>query len=257
MMASFDIVHVVVAPPPALEENLIRKVSAIVNKDPYEVRLLLAGEIPRVIAHYGDPQTAVSATQNLRDLGLVAIDCKDSELRERSLRFRAHTMEFEEKRVIPQDNNGQVTRVGDGDVFLILNGRMQTYKETARSTTKMEFSLAATALTCSIPIWRRVREKSNGVSLDARRFVRLYNWQSSESTVELLQDDMDYSFLGAKMTLSALANFSTVVTKLREAFPQAVFDEGLMKPLEADDLEANCKLIYLYHLTLKNLSTFG
>jgi len=61
--------------------------------------------------------------------------------------------------------------------------------------------------------------------------------------------------LGEKMSASSATNFGTVVLKLQEAFPQAVLDDRLMKPLGAtpgpsavrQDADANCKLIYLFH----------
>ena len=75
--------------------------------------------------------------------------------------------------------------------------------------------------------------------------------------MEILQDHMDYLFLGAKMAPSSPTNFTIVATKLQEVFPEAVLDDRLMKPFEADDLEINCKLIYLHHLVLKGLGATG
>ena len=46
-MARSGIVYVAISPPVKLEGNLIKKVAAIIDKDLYETRLRLAGEIPR------------------------------------------------------------------------------------------------------------------------------------------------------------------------------------------------------------------
>lgn len=257
MIADHDIVHVAVGPPDTLETNLIEKVAAIVNKDLYGIRLLLAGEIPRVIAHYDDVQTAEAVAQSLKGLGLVTIVCKDSELREPSLKFRAHTMEFGEGEILFWDKGGRARRMVSRNVFLIVKGRTRVYIEADTTRTKMKFSLAGTVLTGGIPIWRRVKEKTKGLSLDAQCFARLYERQSLETSVEILQDHMDYSFLGAKMAPSSPTNFTIVATKLQEVFPEAVLDGRLMKPFEADDLEINCKLIYLHHLVLKGLGATG
>jgi len=64
------------------------------------------------------------------------------------------------------------------------------------------------------------------------------------------------------MAYSSLENFNTVVAKLREAFPEAIFDDRLMKPYKTDvpslgvrdNLEIDCKLIYLYNLARAALS---
>jgi hypothetical protein len=79
--------------------------------------------------------------------------------------------------------------------------------------------------------------------------------------VEIFQYNFDYSFLGTKMASSSLANLSTIITKLRDIFPQAVFDDRLTEPFVVDvpfltprdDIEINCKLIYLYHQALCSL----
>lgn len=261
-MAGYEVVHVAIAPPDRLEANLIKKVAAIVGKDLYGTRLLLAGKIPKIIAHYDTVQIAELTAQSLRELGLVAIVCKASELRKPSQRYRAHTLKFEERAVLFWDKSGQARRIETRNAFLIINGRMQTYTETEVTSTKMKFSLPGTVLTGGIPIWRRVKEKTRDKSLQTECFVRLYDRTSPEPSVEILQYDLDYSFLGAKMASSSLANFSAVVTKIRDTFPQAVFDDRLIEPFEVDipsttprdNIEINCKLIYLYH---QAMSDFG
>ncbi|MBM3142898.1 MAG: hypothetical protein FJ005_07625 [Chloroflexi bacterium] len=72
-MADYEVIHVAVAPPATLDANLVKSVAAVINKSPYDTRLLLAGEIPKIIAHYNSIQIAESGIQNLRDLGLVQL----------------------------------------------------------------------------------------------------------------------------------------------------------------------------------------
>jgi len=255
-MARYDIVHVAIAPPVMLEASLVKEVAAIVNKDLYGTRLLLAGKIPRIIAHYQTIQTAESIAQRLRALGLVAIVCHDSELRKpSSAGFRAHTLKLGEGEVIFWDRGGEARSMKAKNVFLILRGTMQTYTEKEAIRTRMKFSLPATVLTGGIPIWHRVKEKTRDKSLQTESFLRLYDGTSPEPGVEILQHDLDYSFLGAKLDSSSLGNFNTIVTKIRDTFPQAVFDDRLIEPFEVDVPSAmpgdhigiNCKLIYLYH----------
>jgi hypothetical protein len=51
-MTRSEIVYVAISPPVKLEENLIKKVAAIIDKDLYGIRLRLAGEIPSIISQY-------------------------------------------------------------------------------------------------------------------------------------------------------------------------------------------------------------
>ena len=94
------------------------------------------------------------------------------------------------------------------------------------------------------------------MTLENEWFLRLYERASSEPRVEMLQYDMDYLFLGAEATHSSMVNFISVVKRLREIYPQAFYDERLMRPFATDipmttpdeDLDINCKLIYFQHL---------
>jgi len=252
-MADYEVMHIAIAPPANPDENLIRSVATVINKSPYDTRLLLAGKVPKVIAHYDSMQIAESVTQNLRELGLVAIACKDSELRQFPQTFKAQTLEFGEKEVLFRDSAGREIRVVEKNVFLILMGRIETSVEVETTKSKTKFSLTKTLLMGGIPIWHKVDEKTTTQSIQAEYFARLYARKSPEPSVEILQHHMNYSFLGANIAASSFTNFSTVVQRLREVFPQAIFDNRLAKPSalttssSREDIEINCRLIYLFH----------
>jgi hypothetical protein len=246
-MADYEVVHIAVAPPANLDANLVRSVATVINKSPSYTRLLLAGEVPKVIAHYDSIQIAESIIQNLRDLGLVAIACRDSELRQFPQTFRAQTIEFREKEVLFHDSAGREKRIVGNNVFLILIGRIETSVEVETTKPRTKLSLTRTLLMGGIPIWRRVNEKTTSQSIQAEYFARLYDRKSPVPSVDILQQHMNYSFLGAKVAVSSFTNFGTVVQRLREAFPQAIFDNRLAKPSSREDIETNCRLIYLFH----------
>ena len=255
-MADSEMIYVAVAPPANLDANLVRNVASIINKSPYDTRLILTGDIPKIIAHYDSTQIAEAIVQNLRDLGLVAVACRDSELRHAPQSFKAKTLEFRGKEVLFRDSAGREKRIGENNVLLILEGRLQTSVEVETTKTKTKFSLGMTLLTGGIPIWRRVAEKTTDQSTRSEYFARLYDGKSSDPTIEILQNHMNYSFLGAKIAASSLTNFGTVVLRLREVFPQAIFDDRLMNPRVVtassgrgwEDIEINCRLIYLFRL---------
>jgi hypothetical protein len=254
-MAGHDMVHVAMAPPDTVEAGLAEKVAPVVKKDLFGARLLLGSKIPRIVGHYQTLQAAESIAQSLRSLGLVAVVCHDSELRQPSSgRFRAHTLELGEGKTTFRDRGRQARVIEAKSVFLILKGMVQTQTETETTTSKMKFSLPATLLTGGIPIWRKVDEKSKNQSVQTDFFVRLYDRKSPEPGVEIFQHDFDYSGLGAKMT-SSPENLNTLVAELRNRFPEAVFDSRLTEHFgvevpfatPGDAIEINCKLIYLCH----------
>ena len=248
-------VHVAVAPPKTLRADLIERVASLVGKEIVDTRLLLAGGIPRIIVSPPDAEAADSIAQRLREAGLVAFICGDTELRNRPAGFRAHTARSGEREVIFGDRHGGEIRVEAGDAFLIMRGRMRSITKEKTSTTKMKLNVPATVLTGGLPIMRRVTKKGVTESFRSEDFVRIYDRRSSDPRAEMFQNQVDYSFLGAELTPSAPANFDLAVTKLREWFPLAIFDERLIGHFKTDvpvaepreALEISCKLIYLFH----------
>jgi hypothetical protein len=255
-MSEQTVVYVAIAPKDKLEAGLAEKVAAIIKKDVHETRLVLGGKIPRIVGRHRSLQTAESIAQSLRSLGLVAIVCNDSELRQpSSVRFRAHTLQLGEGETTFWDKGRQVRVVGAKSVFLILNGTLESRTGEETTTTKAKLDIAATMLTGGIPIVRNVEEKTSDQSIETESFVRIYDRTSPEPVVEILQRNFDYSGLGKKKAFSSLANMNALVTELRNRFPQAVFDDRLTRHFKVDmpfvttedEVEINCKLIYLYH----------
>ena len=229
----------------------------------YETRLRLTGKIPKIIANYYNRQMAESTARSLRELGLMTIVCTDSELRKSPQIYRAHTLKLEEPAMLFWDRSGQTRRMESGEVFLIIKGRMQIYTETEVTRTIKKLNITATVLLGGIPIGKKVKEKTTQTAVQTEGFIRLYNRVSPEPVIEIPQHDFDYSFLGAEMTSSSVANLNTTATKIRNTFPQAIFDDRLVEPFAADkhsaiskdNIELNCKLIYWYHQTASNLSS--
>jgi hypothetical protein len=254
-MIDHEVIHIAVNPPTSFDANLVRSVANVISKSPSQTRLLLAGEVPKVIAHCDSIQAAESIIRNLRNLGLVAIACRNSELRQFPETFRARTLEFREKEVLFRDTAGRERSIVEPNVFLVLVGRIETSVEVETTKQKTKFSLPRTLLTGGIPVWRRVDEKTTTHSTEAECFARLYKRKSPDPSVDILQHHMNYSFLGPKVAVSSFTNFGTVVLGLREVFPQAIFDDRLAKPPVLatspsrawEGIEINCKLIYLFH----------
>jgi hypothetical protein len=263
MSAGYNVVHVAVAPPAALEEELVKKVAAVVGKNLYETRLRLAGKIPKIIANYDSVQRAELTTKSLRELGLVVIVFSESELRKPWQIFKARNLKFEEQAITFCDRSGQARRMEAREAFLILSARMQAYTDTEVTKTTRKLNVTATLLTGGIPVIKKVKTKTTTRSFQTESFIRLYGRTSPEPAVEIRQHDFDYSFLGPEMISSATANFSIAIRKIREAFPQANFDDGLIEPFGAnmpatmvqDTIEDNCKLIYWYHGAVSNVDT--
>lgn len=262
MVAENEVVHLAVAPPATLDEELVKKVAAVVGKNTYEARLRLVGKIPKTLSNYGTIQQAELTAKGLKELGLVVILFTESDLRKPWQIFKARNLKVEEQAITFCDKSGQASRMEAREAFLILSARMQAYMDTDVVKTKRKLNVPVTLLT-SIPITKKVKEKKTIRSFKTESFVRVYGRSSPEPAVQILQYDFDYSFLGTEMVASAAANFSMAIRKIREAFPQAIFDDSLIQPFEAgapadmaqDTIEDNCKLIYWHHQAMSHAAS--
>jgi hypothetical protein len=144
-----------------------------------------------------------------------------------------------------------------GDVFLILSGQVESSVEVETTRTRSKFSWGRTIMLGGIPAWKRVKETTTDKSSQTEDFARLYSSKSTEPAVELWQHSLNYSCFGAERATSSVVNFSTLVRRLREVFPEAIFDNRLARPLVLattsswQDVELNCRLIYLFQATAK------
>ena len=254
-MADREVVHVAVAPPANPDAGLVASVATVINKSPYDTRLLLAGKIPKIIAHYPSLETAQAIVQTLRGLGLMAIACKDSEICQSLPGFRTHTLEFRDKEVIFRDIAGSEKSIKENSVFLILEVITETAIEKMQPVETKKLSLTKTLFAGGVPMWQKVNEKTTAQPIQTEHFIRLYDQKSPNPVVQLYQDEMNYLFLGTNRDVSSRKNFSAVILKIRELFFQAIFDDKLAKPFATTaysnqawkDVETNCRLIFWFH----------
>jgi hypothetical protein len=248
------IVHVVISPPGTIETGLIKEAAVILNKDPYEIRLLLSGNTPKLVSHYRNIQEAGQIAERLKVLGLRAFTIDDTELHQTpSEVFTAYSLVFGEKDVTFRDRGGRVLKLESNDVFLILKGKLKTAEEKEVTRTSMKFNLTATVMTGGIPVWSKHKETTRQNSSDTELFVRIYDRLSAAPRVTFFENYFDFSCLGSKMAPSSFININTIVTELRALFPAALFDESIAQSSLAGsspdrqptDLDMNCKLIYL------------
>jgi hypothetical protein len=245
----YEVVPIAVMPPPQLDEDLVKRVAAVIRKSPTHTRLLLAGEIPHIIAHADSLPQAKTIMADLGRLGLAAIACTEAEMERVPPTLPAQTLEFSEQTVLFRDSAGGERRLAAGDVSLIINGQVESSREVKTTSSRFKFSWGRTLLMGGIPVFRRVKETTSEKSSQSQGFARLYSRNADEPGVELWQHDLNYAFLGAERAAASVVNFTILLQRLRQAFPEAVFDDRLARSLaltDWQDLELNCRLIYLF-----------
>jgi hypothetical protein len=255
--------YVAVLPARAAEIDFVQRVASVIGKDLYGTRLLLAGKIPKIVARYDTLQTAELTMRTLRGLGLTAIMCEDSELRKPSHNLRAHSLQFGPKEIRFSSKSCQFAKMESGDALLIVAGRVETRESTKVTRTRTKLNVPATLLTGGIPVRRKVTENTTETAVLTERFVRMLDKKSPDFSVEIRQNDFDYSCLFPKVAAAAPENFSDLIARIRETFPHAVFDDtltgnfGLCLPYITpwENIDILCRLIHLFTMSSISLDS--
>ncbi|AKG52719.1 hypothetical protein DGWBC_0026 [Dehalogenimonas sp. WBC-2] len=233
------------------------KVAAVLKREPSDTRLLLAGKIPKIIAHYDDNAAAESAVEGLKSLGLTAMAIGDEELHQSVPGFETRNLELMPREIIFRDGAGHEKRIGADDIFLIIEGIIHTRTETSGTRQSRKLNIAGTLLMGGLPVFSKVNEPTTGQTVNTEPFIRLYPKAPGGIIVEISRSNLtSYTFLGTGKQGSSYVNFENTVLKLRELCPAAVFDNRLMKVSAAveysgranEDNALNCQLMYLFHL---------
>jgi len=255
-MEKADVIYLALVPLAAPEASVVTRAAAVIGKDLPETRLLLAGKVPRIFARYDSQQAAEAVAQRLTALGLRPIICPGSELRRPPEGLLVHSVEFGPDYVLFHDRKGQKREVKSPDAFLLLKGRQESYIIAEKTEAKVKFSATKAFITWGIsPLSTEKKQVTEESSVVEYFFARLYTPKSSQPVVEIVHNQVDYSFLKGEMALSSLANFNILVARLRQAFPGAIFDDNLMRatikqayaPEGIADTDANCLLLYLQY----------
>jgi hypothetical protein len=225
--------HVAVVPPNWTDPERIQAVASIIKKDLYGTRLLLAGKIPRVIATYPEINLAQITAQSLLNLGSIVKICRDLDLR-RQPTLVARSLIFSDSETEFVDGKGKSAKFLKDDVLLLVTGEVEIREDKEVTKTSSKLNLPVTLLTGGIPVRRKVYDKIVQTITHTERFAMIYSKEALQASIELRQNDFDYSCLGPETAASSLVNFSKIVTKLKQAYPNAAFDDSLNRAFRSD-----------------------
>jgi hypothetical protein len=250
-MTLYNIFHVAINSPGTGTTELIKQVSAILGKDPFDVRMLLSGKLPKIAAHFDSEEKAKSIASSLSACGIKAFTVNDRELHrsdQPETKFVAHSLKIGNGEIIFISRSGAETIVRQGELFLVIQGKVSIPEVFKETRTSMKFSLPATIMTGGLPVWRKSKETVENTSFYYESFMRLYLHNSPGPLVEILESNFDFSFLPDQISPSASMNFDLMVKELKRVFAAAFFDNRLAECtpiIQLSEIETACKLIYL------------
>jgi hypothetical protein len=259
-MVNNDLTDIAVMANKSLNEESIQKLSIILGRDLYQTRSLIASKIPRIIYQNSDAQRIEETSKQIDSLGLVSFSFKDTDIKKPLKLFKASRLEFVDDNLVFQEKNGQLFKLENKQVFLILKGNLKTSKEKEKVINVKKLNVIATLMTGGIPIRRTKQEKTVEITTENDSFLRIFQKYSMDFCLEIRQHGFNYACLGPEMSPASLQNFNLITRKIKDSTPEAIFDDRLNEftsisnsadPMRAN-IDINCKLIYLYHQVMKS-----
>ncbi len=241
--------------------DLIQQVATIISQPLYQARLLFAGPLPKIIAHYKDELLAAATVDSLKKLALTAFMIRETDLKKPpAVKLPASSVEIFDGSIKFVSRTGEFAILEPSDVFLLLAGRRAVTAASTGNITRTKLNLPATLLTGGIPMMKTVTTSGEKREQHIEGFIRLYDRESDTPIVEVRQHDFDYSSLGSRMACTAATNFTCILESLKGFFSPAFFDQNLSGgfPLESrrtsgtDWVEETCRLLHRYYLALGN-----
>jgi hypothetical protein len=252
-MENNESTDIAIAPGNSFDEEIIRKLAALLDRDLYYARAALSSKIPRIIFRQKGPQRGEEFQKQLKELGLVSFTFKENDIQKPLRLFKASSCDFEENNWIFKDKNSKLYELERNRIFLILKGNLQTSGEKETVTNTQKLNITATLLSGGIPIRRNVQEKKRETTVESEGFVRIFEKDSPDACLEIKQKSFNYACLGKEMAGSSKQNISLIARKIKDFFPEAFFDDNLnqfpmigssVNPMDTN-IDVNCKLIYL------------
>jgi hypothetical protein len=179
---------------------------------------------PSVLATFPEAAAAEVYAEELRSRGFAVLVLPPEAVESEKERFVVRGFELGPHALTAQSRQGAV-EVPWPDVRLLLRGVIRTERKRTQTVQRRELSLGRAVITGGLMVTKAVKETKSEVQVENEGFVHLY--PASGAPLVFRQTDLNYAGLGPRLQPSVAANFTRLVAALREASPQAVYDERL------------------------------
>jgi hypothetical protein len=196
----------------------------------YEARTRLVGEFPRVVGVFAQAPQASEQQRALLAAGLVAATLDSVSIEHDPTRDIAASLAFSERAVVATMRNGRVREVAYENVSLLLHGARTGVQTTTEESKVKSFHAGRAILTGGLSM-RSTKTVLTTKSTEIREtFLYIREFGDSPS-LAVYERGINYAFLGAALQASSLANFTTVLTRLREQCVGARYDNRMTRPV--------------------------
>jgi hypothetical protein len=180
---------------------------------------------PSVLTTFAEAADAESYAEELRSRGFEVSVLRPEEIEAEEERFAVRSFRLGERSLTAQSRQGGTVEVAWSDVRLLLRGIVRVEHRKVRTEEHRELSLGRAVLTGGLMVTKKVKTSKHEVLVESHGFLHLYT--ASGPPLAFHQSDLNFAGLGTALQPAMAANFARLISALRQASPQAVYDERL------------------------------
>jgi len=182
---------------------------------------------PAVLATFGEAAAAATYADELRSRGFEVLVLAPEAMETDQERFVMRDFEIGPEGLTARSRKGSA-EVAWRDVRLLLRGAVRIERKRTQTVQRRELSLGRAVITGGLMVTKAVKTSKTETLIENEGFLHLY--LASGRPLVFRQSDLNYAGLGPALQHSAAANFARLVTALRAACPEALYDERLATP---------------------------
>ncbi len=209
---------------PEVVETLVHHLGKLA----FEVRQMLAGGGPVVLAHFAESAPAETLAGNLSRDGMPVQVIDSRAVRDRDLPFVVHRFVPGDQAMSLESADGDRCDMSYGEIDLLLAAMGSTGAITRTvSVSERRFSLGKTLLAGGVPMTRKVAREQTLTSEE--RDEVLWVVAGARPPVVFPRGGLVYDGLGESKQVSRDLNFAQLKKSLQQLAPHARYDERLLK----------------------------
>ena len=212
---------------PGKGEALVPALAEATDKTLYEVRARLSSPEggPAVVANFGEIEPAWAFAGRLRANGVSPILLTPEDVESDAQRFLVRTFHLGEHGVTATSRRGETAELSYREIDLILRGVRIEERVELQTTEQRKFSAGRALMTGGLVASKTTRKLQQVKTEERDDFLHLYS--AGRPPLVFRASAVTYQSLGPALQPSIAANFAYLVERLRQASPQATYDERL------------------------------
>ncbi len=212
---------------PGAAQTLTAPLAEALGSTVYEARARLSDPEggPAVVANYGEIQAAWACAGRLRADGFSPILITPEEVESNATRFQVRGFTLGPQGFTAVSRRGETAEIAYREIdFMLRATRLEERTET-KTTEQRKFSAGRALLSGGLMLTKKTRKVEQVTTEDRDEFIQLY--VAARTPIVFHASGLNYQGLGAALQPSVAANFAQLIERLRQAAPQARYDDRL------------------------------